>query len=1017
TLQGGLTTTPAGARYLMSSGTFNVSNNARFTGSGTTEISSAYVNVSDTMFVNHLVQSGGYLEGDGVLYIDTDFNWTTGYQRGVGTTHIPPAGELYLSTAGTKYLHTRTLDNFGNCDHSGGVFYLGNAAHFNNQPGAEYLIQDARQITHHTGDYSYFDNYGTFRKGSGNGTSYVQTINFSSFADLVVDEGTLSMDFLVTLQGGVTTTLAGARYLMASGTFNVSNNARFAGSGTTEITGAYVNTSDTMFVDHLVQSGGYLQGAGVLWIEEDFNWISGYQQGTGSTVIPSGSQLWLTSTGGKYLYERILENWGSCSHNSGHFLLGNSAVFNNQPGAQYLLSDGRYLLHNTGATSAFNNYGTFRKEVGTGTSYVQSLNFSNWNADLVVDEGTLSMDFLVTLQGGTTTTPTGARYLMSSGTFNISNNARFTGSGTTEITGAYVNTSDTMFVDHLVQSGGYLEGDGVLYIGETFDWLTGYQRGIGTTVIAVGSQLNLLTGSNKYINYRTLENLADCYHTAGNIYLGDGAVINNQPGAFYELTDSRYIAHYVGDIGTFNNYGLLSKAGGTGTAYIQGLYLNNLAGNLEVTAGTLHLDYWGNFQGGNTNTLGGANLKLNSGNFYSSNNAAFTGAGTVEIAGAVVAVTDTMFVEHLLQTGGFQEGEGVVCITDDFDWRIGTLRGTGKLLIPFGSDLSLTTGSSKYVISHRIDIFGNCDHLTGVLYLAEDPLLSIHPGGVYDLADNSSINYWYGVTGSIENSGLLHKSTGGGTATINSLPVNNSGVLSADTGTLRLASCQLDNLNGGTLAGNGTIDLATAAGFVQAGSIAPGVSPGILYLTGSLPSESTSVLALEFAGTTVGDDYDQLAVSGTAHLDGIITPIMLNDFLPDPGTVFTVMTHGGHSGFFQESIITINDSLYFTIDYEATEVLLVARKLGIPILEITYEGGVLLLNWNIVEEAQYYNVYQLDGPHGEPVLLTQTTATEYDATGLLTEGRLFFQVTSEGVDATSAAAARQAARWRAGNRN
>ena len=58
-------------------------------------------------------------------------------------------------------------------------------------------------------------------------------------------------------------------------------------------------------------------------------------------------------------------------------------------------------------------------------------------------------------------------------------------------------------------------------------------------------------------------------------------------------------------------------------------------------------------------------------------------------------------------------------------------------------------------------------------------------------------------------------------------------------------------------------------------------------LTPSLMSQRLD--RIEVGGTTAGAEYDQLAVGGTATLDGTIDVVLIDDFQPQPGDVFDVL--------------------------------------------------------------------------------------------------------------------------------
>lgn len=71
--------------------------------------------------------------------------------------------------------------------------------------------------------------------------------------------------------------------------------------------------------------------------------------------------------------------------------------------------------------------------------------------------------------------------------------------------------------------------------------------------------------------------------------------------------------------------------------------------------------------------------------------------------------------------------------------------------------------------------------------------------------------------------------------------------------------------------GTGTLDLTDpAASFSNAGTFAPGASPGLLTFQGAFTMDASAVLEAEISGTTPGVDYDQLAVEGDAALDGTL---------------------------------------------------------------------------------------------------------------------------------------------------
>lgn len=97
--------------------------------------------------------------------------------------------------------------------------------------------------------------------------------------------------------------------------------------------------------------------------------------------------------------------------------------------------------------------------------------------------------------------------------------------------------------------------------------------------------------------------------------------------------------------------------------------------------------------------------------------------------------------------------------------------------------------------------------------------------------------------------------------------------------------------------GGGTIDVEDLT-FSNSGIIAPGASPGRLYLTGTLPQDASSEIDIELGGKEAGVSYDQLAVSGAAALDGTLNVELVNDFVPELGDVFEVVSFSSATGDF-----------------------------------------------------------------------------------------------------------------------
>ncbi len=138
-----------------------------------------------------------------------------------------------------------------------------------------------------------------------------------------------------------------------------------------------------------------------------------------------------------------------------------------------------------------------------------------------------------------------------------------------------------------------------------------------------------------------------------------------------------------------------------------------------------------------------------------------------------------------------------------------------------------------------------------------------------------------------------------------------TGGTQVDAGTLRvdgrLTTSSLTVLPGAVLAGGGVLETSV----INAGTLAPGRSPGILTVTGSLMNSGTAAgLRVELDGTTAGagdGHHDQVKVGGRFTAGGSVIPVIrgfaeaaATPFTPVIGQHFTILqAAGGVSGSFQ----------------------------------------------------------------------------------------------------------------------
>jgi len=118
-------------------------------------------------------------------------------------------------------------------------------------------------------------------------------------------------------------------------------------------------------------------------------------------------------------------------------------------------------------------------------------------------------------------------------------------------------------------------------------------------------------------------------------------------------------------------------------------------------------------------------------------------------------------------------------------------------------------------------------------------------------------------------------------------------------------------INLSTLGGSGTI----TGTVITSGTTNPGNTLGTLHVNGNY-AQTGGAVNIELGGNTLGVDYDQLAVDGTATLGGALNVSLVNGYNPISDQ-FVILQGGIINGRFAGVTLPPN----FTITYEANRVL------------------------------------------------------------------------------------------------
>jgi hypothetical protein len=409
------------------SGLLNVTGTHTFS-SGFAELNGNYICSNNTMIISGgtasfdgtgmvapstLTLSSGVLGGSNVVTVGSAMTWTGGSLNGTGRTVIPPAATLNMASGNGLSITGYTLDNAGTALWSGGIIEM-NGGVITNEAGALFQIQNPASV-YYDGGSPRFDNAGTVRIiGSGTTAFYV---NFNNYHDTQIQGGTLQINGL---NNGTMEVPAGTTLSLAYGAFNASAGSSITGAGNftvtadasatlsgllnvsgihtfsggfAELNGNYICTNNTMIISGgtasfdgtdtvapatLTLSSGALGGSNVVTVGSAMTWTGGSMSGSGRTVISPAATLTIANPSFLAITSRTLENGGTTAWTGAGGITLNAGVITNRVGALFNSQNSSPIFFG-GGVPRFDNAGTFRKSISTGTTTIgSSVNFTNY---------------------------------------------------------------------------------------------------------------------------------------------------------------------------------------------------------------------------------------------------------------------------------------------------------------------------------------------------------------------------------------------------------------------------------------------------------------------------------------------------------------------------------------------------------------------------------------------------------------------------------------------------------------
>jgi hypothetical protein len=730
--------------------------------------------------------SGGTLAGSGAVTIFGALTWSGGTMAAGGSTNIAASGLMDLSTATAK-TSNRTINNFGTTTVSGvGNFNISSGSSFNNQVGGNFAIGSDGNIL---GNGS-FNNMGTLRKTGATGITSFNGPRFnnnSGTIDLLT--GTLNLISGGTSTGGIFTVAAGATLGFNGGTHVFSGAYAGSGAGLTQLTNGtiQISTSGASFNftgSGFRVSGGALTGPGLLTNLGTFAWTGGNISGqviianTGAFNI-SGSSV-KDFIGGATINNASTVTWAG----TGQIRGGGSApgsVFNNLAGATFNIRDNSSWAGVAfgGTPTTFNNSGTIIKSDSSGAATL-SVHFNNTGGAINVQTGALTISLTSNYSGGT---------------FNIASGATLNLSGTHVFSGSHSG-----LIEGLIQIGTLqIDAMGTIFNfgGKGFTWTSGNIVGPGALT---NTGLFSISGiSVKDFTSGTFNNAGTVTWTGRGQIRGGGtqvAVFNNLAGATFNIRDNSSWAGsaFGGTPTAFNNSGTVVKSDSSGTATLS-VRFNNTGGTIDVQSGTLALTLGGNGTSGIFTAANGANLNFSGGTHIFSGAYSGSVAGSVQLTGGTLQIDTSRATFNFTGSGfrvngGALTGPGILTNIGTFDLTNGSI--SNQAIIANTGTFNITGSSLKDFVSRAIiNNTGTVTWIgTGQIRGGTGSVFNNLANGTFDIQVDAFFNgnVFGGTRTAFNNIGVVIKSAGTGTATLEVTFNNANGTIGVQTGTLALSA-------------------------------------------------------------------------------------------------------------------------------------------------------------------------------------------------------------------------------------
>jgi RHS repeat-associated protein len=318
--------------------------------------------------------------------------------------------------------------------------------------------------------------------------------------------------------------------------------------------------------------------------------------------------------------------------------------------------------------------------------------------------------------------------------------------GTLEVS----NALEASVLSKLTVSGGTLTGAATVDVSSELSWTSGTMGGSGSTVLLSGATGSLALTTSSFLATRSLVNEGTITLSTGQLWLSEEAELKN-PGTFNCNSESGIQAG--SGASAIINTGIFQKTEGEWTTGVVPKFENSgtLAGSngaLRFAAGELILSSKGVLKG----AILMAGASVTGGSFDAHSATVTLSSGTLTITTASTAT-----IGKLALTGGTLTGPGKLEISSEVSWSSGTISGTGSLVVRPSATGTLSSGSSVFLVEHKLVNEGMLTMSSGQLWMSEGSRIT--NAGTFTMNSSNGVAT-SGSGGTIGNFGIFQKTEG-----------------------------------------------------------------------------------------------------------------------------------------------------------------------------------------------------------------------------------------------------------------